>query len=351
MLLTSIALSQFRNFTTAHHVIGPHLTIIVGNNAQGKTSLLEGIYVAVYGTGFRESKELELICFPSTESMIESYFSHDGMKEIFQVAITRASESTVTKTYYVGKAKKTSRFYRDHQTHAVLFAPEQIQIITGSPGRRRRYLDTVISASDPEYKRSLRMYETALRSRNKLLEAFEDERTLDEQIGYWDMQVVAHSAVITAGRTRFVQYLNNHQEKATKPFSISYHSDPCTRDRLREVSALERRFRRTVIGPQKDDFQIFLHESSKGRKKEVHLYGSRSEQRMAIFWLKLNELSYLEELSGIRPILLLDDIFSELDDTNRHLVTNVIKEYQTIATTTEEEIQEIAATSVEMIRL
>jgi len=165
------------------------------------------------------------------------------------------------------------------------------------------------------------------------------------------MQVVAHSAVITAGRTRFVQYLNNHQEKATKPFSISYHSDPCTRDRLREVSALERRFRRTVIGPQKDDFQIFLHESSKGRKKEVHLYGSRSEQRMAIFWLKLNELSYLEELSGIRPILLLDDIFSELDDTNRHLVTNVIKEYQTIATTTEEEIQDIAATSVEMIRL
>lgn len=351
MLLTSITVSQFRNFSESRNIIGPHLTIIVGNNAQGKTSLLESIYVAVYGTGFRESKELELIRFNASESIIESRFSQDGVSQIFQVMISRASESTVSKTYYVGKAKKTSGYYRDHQTHAVLFAPEQIQIVTGSPGRRRRYLDSVISAINPDYKRSLRLYETALRSRNKLLEAYEDERALDEQLAYWDMQVTTHGAVITAGRMKFVQYLNNHQEKATKPFSISYHADPCTINRLREVSSIERKFRRTVIGPQKDDFQIFLHEPSYERKKEVHLYGSRSEQRMAIFWLKLNELSYLEETSGIRPILLLDDIFSELDDTNRHLVTNVIQEYQTIATTTEEEIQEIAATSVEMIRL
>lgn len=348
MVLKKIYLTHFRNFSKHDYSISPYLTLIVGENAHGKTSLLEGVFTTVYGTGFRESREMELITWDQNSSLIEAEIERQGHTFMFQVSIDKSSDTTVTKTYYVNRSKKTSNQYRSMQTQAVLFAPEQIQIITGSPSRRRRYLDEVLSAVDPDYKKSIRQYETALRKRNKVLENYENELQLVAEIAFWDEFLLEHARYITSKRKEYCSFLNDHQSVNGKKFSIIFHADEFTKERLAHVRAREYRLRRTIIGPQKDDYEIILHEPV---EKNVSLYGSRSEQRMAIFWLKLNELIFYENKSGIKPILLLDDIFSELDEHNRTLVMKVIKEYQTIATTTEEEISDLSQMPEEVIRL
>jgi len=338
MLISAISLTNFRNFKSAKYEFSPNLTLIIGENARGKTSLLEAVYSSVYGTGFRESREAELVNFDHDNCIIDAEFIEDADMERFQIKILRSADDRVTKTFYVNKAVKSSIQYRKNQTQAVLFAPEQIRIITGSPSRKRKYVDSIISAIDPEYKKSLRLYENAFRRRNKVLERYESEDDLERELTYWDKLVVDNGVELTTKRNSLIEFLNNNPIIDGKTFSIEYIPNVITAEKLLSVRDQEMRFRRTLIGPQKDDFEISLVTNS---KKNVSLYGSRSEQRMAVFWLKLNELKLFEEKSQEKPLLLLDDIFSELDDHNRKLVMKMIGEYQTIATTTEIEIGEI----------
>lgn len=348
MFLKQIHLTNFRNFEKADFQFSPYLTLIIGENARGKTSLLEAVFSSVYGTGFRETREIELVRWEYDDNLIESVYKEQDQKTFFQVRMQKSSETTVRKTYYVNKTGKSSNQYRSMQTQAVLFAPEQIQIITGSPSRRRRYFDEVISAVDREYRKKLRYYENALRKRNKILERYEDELRLFDELRFWDNYLLEHGEYISKKRHSYIEYLNNHPSINGKKFSITYLQDLFSQKRLNEVKNREYRLRRTLIGPQKDDFIFNLYSPS---EKNVSLYGSRSEQRMAVFWLKLNELSYFEEHTATKPLLLLDDIFSELDEHNRELVMAMIKEHQTIATTTEEEVKDLAEMPEEIIRL
>ena len=348
MILKQIHLTNFRNFEKNDFRFSPYLTLIVGENARGKTSLLEAVFTSVYGTGFRETREIELIRWDVDDNLVESLYEERDQDAFFQVRMQKSSDTTVRKTYYVNKTGKSSHQYRSMQTQAVLFAPEQIQIITGSPSRRRRYFDEVISAVDLDYKKKIRYYENALRKRNKILEHYEDELKLFEELKFWDNYLIEHGEYISKKRASYIEYLNTHPSVNGKNFSITYEQNLFSPDRLNEVKKREYRLRRTLIGPQKDDFVFSLQSP---QKKNVGLYGSRSEQRMAIFWLKLNELSFFEEHSEVKPLLLLDDIFSELDEHNRELVMGMIKEHQTIATTTEVEIKDIAEMPEELIRL
>ncbi len=347
MILKHIFLSNFRNFTQADFSFNPHLTLIIGENARGKTSLLEALFASVYGTGFRETREVELIKWDMDETLIESVFD-EGQDMLFQIRMQKSSETTVRKSYYVNKTTKSSNQYRSMQMQAVLFAPEQIQIITGSPSRRRRYFDDVIAAVDRDYKKKIRYFENALRRRNKILENYEDELNLIDELKFWNNYLIEHGSYISKKRKEYIEYLNSHPSINGKNFSIDYLQDEFTLERLEKIKQREYRLRRTLIGPQKDDF-IFNLDAP--QEKNVSLFGSRSEQRMAVFWLKLNELSYFEELSKMKPLLLLDDIFSELDEHNRELVMSLIREYQTIATTTEEEVQTLAHVPEEVIHL
>ncbi|PIZ66318.1 hypothetical protein COY14_00545 [Candidatus Roizmanbacteria bacterium CG_4_10_14_0_2_um_filter_36_9] len=338
MLISAISLTNFRNFKSAKYEFSPNLTLIIGKNALGKTTLLEAIYVAIYGTGFRESREVELVNFDHDDCIIDAEFFKDSTLERFQIRILRSVDDRVAKTFYLDKAVKSATKYRKNQTQAVLFAPEQIRIITGSPSRKRKYVDSVISAIDPEYKKSLRLYESAFRRRNKVLERYESEDDLEHELIYWDKLIVDNGVELTTKRKSLIEFINNNPTINGKAFSIEYIPNIITAEKLVTVRDREMRLRRTLIGPQKDDFEISLTTNS---KKNVSLYGSRSEQRMAVFWLKLNELKLFEEKSKKKPILLLDDIFSELDENNRKLVMKMIGNYQTIATTTEVEIGEI----------
>lgn len=349
MVLSKIYLHNFRNFEKAEFEFNPHLTLIVGDNAHGKTSLMEGIYTGILGRGFRETREVELIRWEQSQAVVEIIMTDDDSKTMFQVRLQRTGEDRVDKNFYVSKSKKSHHQYKQLQTKAVLFSPEQINLIKGSPGRRRRYFDDTLYILDKKYGKHLRNYENALRQRNKILENYVDENSLVSELAFWNESIVADASYISLKRAEYIDYLNKYPKVDGKEFSIQYKKDECTKDRLDEVFGLERRIRRTTIGPQKDDYVIYLHEEK--NKKDIHLYGSRSEQRLAVFWLKLNEIRRIEEIYKVRPVLLLDDVFSELDNSNKSLVMRVIKDYQTVITTTEDHVEELAKVPEAVIRL
>lgn len=348
MVLQNIRLNQFRNFPLATHSIHELLTIIIGENARGKTNLLEAIFFSINGSGFRESKEQELILWEKDNAFVESIFKDKDSTISFQVFLHLRGE-VVEKKFTVNKSKKTHKQYQEYQTKAVLFAPEHINIISGSPDKRREYFNKTIALFDLEYKRKLTNYEHALRKRNKVLEHHKDVRTLQEELIFWNEYLEEQAKYITAKRREYVDYLNEHKKIDNRLFEIEYKKNILTKELLQFEFDNERRWRKTLIGPQKDDFIISLIEDTV--KENIHLFGSRSEQRLGVFWLKLNEIQFLETFFKQKPILLLDDVFSELDVKNKKLVLELVTTYQTVLTTTEDELLHFPTIEHSIIRI
>lgn len=337
MFLKRIQLHNFRNISSRVIDISPRLTIILGENARGKTNILESIHCVVTGTGFRESKEEELLLFDSHETQVDGLFEKEGNTFHFRVFLKKENTGTISKGFFVQKARKGHMLYTREQTKCVLFAPEQIDIITGSPDIRRDYFNKLIGTFDIQYKKHLSLYEQAVRKRNKLLEHYQSLEKLQEELSFWDTYLEKEAVYLTAQRESYTKFLNNHPRLDGREFSIIYHKNEFTAARLAEKKELELRIRRTLIGPQKDDWTVVLKDE-KGVDKNIQRYGSRSEQRLGIFWLKINEIHFMEEEMHISPILLLDDVFSEFDHENKERIVRLIEKYQTVMTTTESEL-------------
>jgi len=347
MVLHKIQLINFRNFTDRLFDFNPYLTVIVGENARGKTNLLESIYVVVSGSGFRESKEEELINLEKKEMTIKVNFDDKRHKVNLEIWLKKKNE-ILEKIYFYNKTKKRLYDYLKETPKSVLFTPEQIRIINGPPEERRSYFDRLISHYDLEYKKKLANYESALRKRNKIFEINHDAFKLAEELAFWDSYLVEQASYLAKVRQQYVDFLNKHQKVDSKKFMIRYLKNEFSWQHLKEVDTLEKRVGRTMIGPQKDDFEIFLVQE---KEKNLQHYGSRSEQRLAVFWLKLNEIKYLEEKLKTEPILLLDDVFSELDIKNKKLILDLIKKYQTVITTTEENLPELTNVKKTIIQI
>ena len=347
MLLKQIILSNFRNFADEKFVFNPFLTIIVGENARGKTNLLESIYLISHGEGFRESREDELIKFEQSSSEVQAVFASGDENFLFQMMIKR-TDVGVNKIFSLNKARKKYFQYQKETAKTVLFSPEQIEIMLGPPEKRRRYFDNLLGAFDIIYKKKLLNYENALRKRNKILGSYKDEKDLYEELTFWNTYLAEQASYLIQKRQEYADFLNIHNRIDSKEFSIEYRKNEFNQKRLEENFELEKRYRKTVIGPQKDDFQISQKNES---SKNLHHYGSRSEQRLAVFWLKFNEIKFFEEMFKSKPLLLLDDIFSELDLKNRKLIIDLVKKYQTIVTTTEIELLELADVPKSIIKL
>lgn len=346
MLLKQVTLQNFRNFEKETFYFNPFLTIVIGENARGKTSLLESIYFLLNGSGFRETKEVELINFKDdkTTASTEGLFTEGDGRIFFKIIIVR-KDQLIQKTFLVNKVKKKYTQYLKEQIKAVLFTPQQIEIITGSPHGRRDYFNKLISFYDFEYKKRLDNFDQALRKRNKILEGFKYEAQLEEELSFWNDYLEEQAQYLTQKRNDYTEFLNKHNSIEKKTFSIKYLKNEFTKDRLKKFSELERRIRRTMIGPQKDDFQFFIEE------KDVHHFGSRSEQRLTLLWMKINEMQYYETKIGKKPILLFDDVFSELDLKNKALVLTLMRKYQSIVTTTDLEVLELTDIPKSIIKL
>ncbi|MBI5127425.1 DNA replication/repair protein RecF [Candidatus Roizmanbacteria bacterium] len=348
MLLKQLVLINFRNFSEKKIDLNPSLTLIIGKNSLGKTNILEGIYFFVNGLGFREIKEEELLSFGKDEAIVEGVLAINENEDLLSAIKMSLIDHRISKKFFINKTEKKHSQYFDYQVRTILFSPEQINIIIGSPQLRRDYFDKIISVFDLEYKKKLINYQAALRRRNKVLELRIPVDKLREELKFWDEYLIEQGSYLTKKRQAYIDFLNSNQDLDSKKFSIVYQKNEITELRLKESFPEAVRFRKTLIGPQKDDFQIFI--TSTG-KKNVHHFGSRSEQRLAVFWLKINEIKYLEKYFKKKPIILLDDIFSELDQNNQKIIVPLISRYQTVATTTEESVIGLIKTSKSVIKL
>jgi len=336
MWLKKINLFNFRNFSEKSFNFNPFTTIVLGENAKGKTNLLEAIYCLLKGKGFREQKEVELIKFDKEKAKIEGFFEEKDHVFIHQILIEKSSKG-VEKKYFIDKTKKNYHQFVKASTKMVLFSPDQLKIIDEGPDQRRNYFDRFLSEEDNEYRKRLNNYFNGLKKRNKLLEVFSEEKKSHflEDIYFWNNYLIEESSYLVEKRKKYCDFLNQNSFLDEKEFFIDYQPSIIDKKKLNFIFKEELRQKKTLIGPQRDNFLIFIKNE---KHKNIHLFGSRSEQRLGLFWLKINEIKYFEKNFKIRPILLLDDLFSELDSKNRQLILKLVKNYQTILTTTEKEV-------------
>ena len=221
-----------------------------------------------------------------------------------------------------------------------LFRPEDLEIITDSPTLRREFLDGVLTQVDREYRRSLVSYEKGLRRRNKLLTLIRDGEIPRSTLAFWDQLLVKEGTVLTGKRRELIEFINLQPMIENRRW-LQYDFSAISESRLKQYAEEELAAGYTLVGPHRDDFSIFAEElqaenqDNKELGRDLAKYGSRGQQRMAVFWLKLGELAFIETKNDERPVLLLDDIFSELDDQHDRLVMNLVGKQQTIITTTE----------------
>jgi DNA replication and repair protein RecF len=332
MILTSIFLQNFRNYQQAEFNFSPSVTVIIGPNTAGKSNLLEAIYLLSSGKSFRAEKDMQMISFGSAFSRVRGETEEDGKKDILEVIITAPSTiRTHAKKFLInGVPKRQIDFAGFLPT--LLFIPADLNIIISSPSYRRDFLDSVLELVDRQYRQSKILYEKALKRRNALLNLVKETGARnDQQFVYWDEILITNGDYISKKRKDLIDYFNNLQKDLIH-FSVKYDHSQISKERLRQYYGAEIAAGVTLVGPHRDDFYV---EFEKGA--DVRYFGSRGQQRLVVLQLKLLQLSYIEQFLGKRPLLLLDDIFSELDDEHISLIMEIIDRQQTILTTTHKE--------------
>lgn len=346
MQLNKIRLNNFRNFKTKLLEFSPNITVIVGPNASGKTNVLESLFLLATGKSFRARIEEEMINYDEDIGRVKGRVKTDGTILDLEVVVTRglvdigksAPEKIARKKLLVnGVSKRLIDFAANFKV--TLFGPWDLDLVTESPSLRRKFLDTVLSQVDREYRRASLSYEKGLRQRNRLLLRIREEGLNPSQLLFWDKLLVKNGDYLTRARGELVEFINSASSNFQLPISnyqLEYDKSAISEARLEQYAEEEIAAATTLVGPHRDDFIFKRIQNSKTPKlqaRELARFGSRGEQRMSILWLKLAELAFVQEKTGERPTLLLDDIFSELDHKHREIVMEVSKNQQTIITT------------------
>lgn len=326
MFLKQISLTNFRNYAQLELKFDHRPTILVGNNATGKSNLLEAIYLLSTTKSLRVETEDELIKEGASFTRVGGFLSQPETELL--VIINRPTEevSFRKKVLVNGISKRAVDFIGN--LPAVIFYPSDINMVTGSPSLRRWHLDLALAQVDSEYKKSLTRYEQFLIARNRVLKRIRDGKGKVDELVYWTKELVEHGRVISSKREEFFNFINT-QEKPLGEFIFEYKPSPVTVERLMETNGREVAAAATLIGPHRDDFAVLLED------RDLAHYGSRGEQRTATLAFKLAQLEYMAKILDKRPILLLDDVFSELDSDHRAHVVEVVGKQQTIIATVE----------------
>jgi DNA replication and repair protein RecF len=329
VIINSLQLQNFRNYSKQEFEFASGITLLVGPNASGKTNLLEAIYLLATSKSFRAGVEREMISYGKEVARVRGKIKGEG-GESLEIILTPGQvggERVAKKKLLINKIGKRMMDFVGH-LRCVLFGPEDLEIIVDSPSTRRNYLDSVLEQVDREYRRASLSYQKGLRQRNKLLEQIREEGKPRSILFFWDKLLIENGEVLTRKREEFVEFINQ-QPDYFEELNIRYDQSAISTQRLEKYADEEVMAGMTLVGPHRDDFEILKGERS------LHAFGSRGEQRTAVFSLKLGELEYVAEKTEDRPVLLLDDIFSELDHERRKRLLEVIPKQQTIMTTTD----------------
>jgi len=333
MRISSLSLQHFRCYAKKKFAFDAGITVIVGENARGKTNILEAITLLTTGTSFRAQKTEDMVQWEHEVGRVRGEIVSANHTIELEVMLTTGlvqGERVQKRKYLVDGVSRRRKDLIGNFT-SVLFRPEDLDMISDGPSMRRSYLDTVLSVVSMEYRSSLDSYEKALKRRNALLDVLREGNTTRAAFMFWDQLLIKHGNIITDHRRDFIAFLNESTDFPMK-LRITYDPSTISEKRLHQYAIEEVAAGYTLVGPHKDDFDVFL---SNGHEKHVGRFGSRGEQRMAVLWLKMQEMAYVEKLLHERPVLLLDDMFSELDERHQEMIGPLMDMQQTMLTTTE----------------
>lgn len=336
MNIETVDLQNYRNYEFMNMVFDQKTNIIYGDNAQGKTNILEALYVCATSKSHRGNKDKEMIRFGMEEAHIKVQVKKHEMNYRIDMHLKKNKAKGIAVNGI--PIKKAAELFGI--INIVMFSPEDLNIIKNGPAERRRFIDMEFSQLDKIYLSNLINYNKVVNQRNKLLKelSFVYNRENLETLDIWDIQLVKFGTAVIKGRIEFVKKLNTLVRKIHKNLSgekeeliIQYmpcvepenfeQQVKCTRER-------DIKFKSTGVGPHKDDMYFFIN------GQDVRRFGSQGQQRTAALSLKLAEIELVKQMIHDTPILLLDDVLSELDSNRQNFLLNSIGDIQTIVTCT-----------------
>ena len=332
MWINKIKINNFRNYKNEEINLNKNINIFYGENAQGKTNIIEAIFLSSIGKSFRTNKEKELIKFNEENCDIELNYEKSDRDGKIKINIENKKSIFINGI----KIKKLSELLGN--INVVIFTPDDINILKGGPQNRRKFLDIMISQLKPKYMHIYNIYLKTLEERNNYLKNVENKN--DNLLEVWDEQLAEYGYQVYLYRKEFIEKIKNKIKNIHKnitnnkeEINIEYKSD--CEDKNKFLELLKTRKKLDIIkgyttkGIHRDDFTIFINDIP------VNVYGSQGQHRTAILSLKLSELQVIYDEIGENPILLLDDFMSELDEQRRRNFLENIKDTQVIITCTD----------------
>ena len=334
MIIKSIELADYRNYDSLVLQFDKGTNILYGDNAQGKTNILEAIFVSATTKSHRGSKDREIVNFEKEESHIRTYLEKEGVETRVDMHLRKNKSKGIAIDGQ--KIKKAADLLG--LCNVVFFSPEDLGIIKNGPAERRRFVDMELCQLDGFYLYNLNHYNKIINQRNKLLKDMYLNPDLKETLSIWDMQLVSFGSKIIERRYLFAEQLNEIIYEIHKRLSggkeeltIIYEPDVSNEEfekKLRGNQERDIKAKLTSVGPHRDDFSFMVG------NVDIRRYGSQGQQRTAARSLKLAEIELVKKVTKENPILLLDDVLSELDSNRQNYLLNSIGEIQTIITCT-----------------
>jgi DNA replication and repair protein RecF len=302
--------------------------LIVGPNTAGKSNLLEAIFLLAFGKSPRADLDREMVRGEEKFGFVRATVAGSDDQDL-EVVLTETG-----KRFRVNGVGRRLTDFSQH-FHVVLFSPEDLNLVIGNPDLRRRFIDFALGSVDPHYARASTEFDQVRKRRNRLLEQINKSFASEEELGFWDAKFLEHGTLLQDKRKEFFDEINS--ELFSSELLLQYLPSGLTAERLIEYRPREIAAETSLIGPHRDDFEFLATDNRQPAtgNRNLAAYGSRGEQRRAVLALKETELRFVEKRIENRPVLLLDDIFSELDEENRARVFDLIGAGQTIITTTD----------------
>ncbi len=334
MHISRVELKNYRNYEEVAVAFEPGVNIIYGDNARGKTNLIESIYMAATSKSHRMSKDSEIIRLGEEEGHIHMDFVKNDISEVLDIHLSKRGKKRIA----VNKTpiRKMNELFGI--LHVIMFSPEDLGLIKNGPKDRRRFIDLELSQLNPLYMFYLSQYHKVLKQRNKLLKDSRSPQEDSALVDVFDQQLSSYGAHIIEMREEFIDALNpvykerhHHISGGRESVQLEYEKNVTAEELYDKLkSRLDRDFRMkmTSVGPHRDDLKFMMDEI------DLRRFGSQGQQRTAALSLKLSEIALVKEKIDDSPILLLDDVLSELDHSRQQYLTSHLEEIQTFITCT-----------------
>ena len=336
MFIKRLQMLNYRNYNVLDISLGPHVNVFMGDNAQGKTNILESIYYCAFARSHRTSKDRELINWNADNALLSVSVGRERLDKRIDISILKDGKKAIQINKI--KIKKIGELFGNF--NVVMFSPEDLKIIKDSPGVRRKFIDMELCQLNPKYYYNLVQYNKVLNERNSILR----NRNINKDIlEVYDMQLVEFGYNIIMERLEYIKKLNKYSEKihsditsGKEKIEFRYTSTIKDLENIKDnfYALLEKNRVRdsergiTSVGPHRDDFIVLINDI------DTKSYGSQGQQRTAVLTIKFASLKIIKELTGEHPVLLLDDVLSELDFSRKRYILSTIGDIQTIITCT-----------------